>query len=221
MAFLENSVAFFFLAAYLCLIKYAQNKDEKHVLLSAVFAGLSVLCKINGLIAPLFLVVYLAYHRLLLKNTRFLALTAGLISLFPITLMVVNGISFSELAAVFMRQYFVGMMSMDYTIQQYLLLSSLPSGYVLTVGSQQQLELWYIVSYVALAFIAVSEFEKVSDILLTLFSFIGLFYIVGRISPYYLIILQPFFAIPMGYYLMKLVMYFGGILGWTKLKPQS
>ncbi|MFH0748504.1 MAG: glycosyltransferase family 39 protein [Candidatus Bathyarchaeota archaeon] len=204
MAFLENGAALFFLASYFCLIKYSEQKREKYIILSTIFAGLSFLSKVDGLIAPVFLIIYLASHKLLRRNIRFLALTAGLLLIFPVIISLIYNFDLFALFTMFTKQWKIGTVGYEFSVWVYLLLNSMPSGYVTIFSGYLQLEFWYIFAYIALIYLATKEFEKVADIVLINTTFIALFLIAGGIGSYYLVLLQPFFAIPIGYAVTKL-----------------
>jgi len=66
-------------------------------------------------------------------------------------------------------------------------------------------EYWYIFAYFSLAYLAVKEYEKVSDVVLLIVSFAGLCLLIWGIGSYYIIIVQPFFAMPVGYAIMRML----------------
>lgn len=205
MAFLENGAVLFFLASYLYLLKYSESDKERYLLLATIFSGLSVLSKVDGLIAPVFLLIYLIRIKKLRQNLRHILLALAIILIFPIGLSLTLNLDYIQILSNFAYQWQIGKIGYEFSIWNYLLINSMPSGYTTSWGSYLSLDYWYIFAYFSLAYIAVKEFEKVSDLIVALAAFIGLFFLVGGIGSYYLIIIQPFLAIAAGYGLTKLI----------------
>lgn len=205
MAFLENSVVMFFLASYLCLLRYSESAKGRYLLLAAVFSGLSVLSKIDGLIAPIFLLIYLIRAKTFLKNIRYILLTLAIVFIFPIIASIVLNVDYLQLLTQLLSQWQIGTIGNEFSIWTYMLLNTMPSGAVIYWGNYLPLEYWYIFAYFALAYVAITEFDKVSDVVIAIAAFLCLFFLVGLIGSYYLIIIQPFLAIPIGYAITKLI----------------
>ena len=204
MNFLENGVTLFFLGSFLCLLQYSEKNERKYLVLGSIFAGLSVFCKINGLIAPIFLLLYLMRERKLRENIKPIALLSIPALLFLIIVSITQNLDFLQLISQFVRQWRIGKIGDEFSMFSYMLFNSLPSGYITSWGSYFRLEYWYIIAYFALAYMAASEFEKVSDSILAIASFLCLFLAIGGFGVYYLILIQPFLAIPIGYAVVKL-----------------
>lgn len=204
MIFLENGASFFFLATFLCLLRYTKTDDRRYVVASTLFAGLSILCKINGLVSLAFLVVYLAQKRKVVKNAKYLILTVAIALIFPLVLSITYGINPLEIVTKFFKQYQVFRVKHEFSVWTYLILNTLPSGQINSYGGYFQLEYWYLFSYFSLVYIASKDYEKISDVVLVFLTFIGFFLAVGGIGSYYIILIQPFFAIVAGYAITKI-----------------
>lgn len=205
MAFLENSVVMFFLASYLCLLMYSESAKGRYLLLAAILSGLSVLSKIEGLIAPIFLLIYLIRAKALLKNIRYILIALAIVFIFPIIASIAFNRDYLQILTKFISQWQIGTIGHEFSIWTYMLLNTMPSGAVIYWGNYPPLEYWYIFAYLALAYVAITEFDKVSDVVIAIAAFLGLFFLVGLMGSYYLIIIQPFLAIPIGYALTKLI----------------
>ena len=195
MAFLENGVALFLLASYYCLLLYDECGRGRWLYLSGAFAALSTLTKINGLVAPLFLMAYSLHKAFLTKAFKPIVLAFSPF-VFPLAVLPILGS---------WRMWLIGYVGRESSAWQFLIINTMPSGYLTEFLGYLRPEYWYIFAYFALAYIAVKEYEKVSDVILMITSFIGLCLLIWGISSYYLIVLQPFLAIPVGYALKKML----------------
>jgi len=204
MVFLENGVALFFLAAYFCLLQYSKKNEKKYMILSVIFSGCSFLCKITGLVTPLFLAIYLAYNKRLKKNIKFLSITVALVIIFPVIASVFYQ-NLLHMITSFIKNWYLGRTGNEFSIWTYMFLNTMPSGYITEFRGYPQLEYWYVFAYIALAYLTKTERKKAIDIYLVIFTFVGLFYFAGGIGSYFITIIQPFLAIPMGYLLKKIM----------------
>jgi len=215
MAFLENGVALFLLTSYYCLLVYEGCGKERWLYLSGFLAVLAVLCKINGLVAPLFLLAYSLHKGFFRRALKPLVLVFAMSAVFPITALLVTRLDLSALIlrrldptymAADYGQWGVGMVGMETSAWQFFIINTLPSGFLTWFLGYLRPEYWYIFAYFSLAYLAVKEHEKVSDVILLTASFVGLSLLASYgIGSYYIIILQPFFAIPVGCGLTKML----------------
>lgn len=202
MAFPENSVALFFLATYYSLLKYSESEERKWIIMSAIFAGLGLLSKINGIIVPVFLIIYMFQKKILKKNVKFILITGILALIFPLTILVAYQMNPLQIIAQFAKQWQISESAgREFSLWAYTLFNGAPSGVI----SWTLLEYWYIFAIFSIAYVAISDREKISEVLLGL----AVFYIVSLfikegINSYYLIIIQPLLAIPVGYALTKM-----------------
>jgi len=205
MAFLENGAVLFFLASYYSLLVYnSEQKRERWVVVSAIFAGLSVLCKINGLTTLLFFFFYLMYSKNFIRNLRSIMVVLTIVSAFPIIILVSYNLGPIELMNNFLKQWEVGIIGREFQIWHFMLFNTMPSGYITWWGDYLRLEYWYIFAYFALAYVTAKEHEKTQDVILAITAFLILHLFAGSIGAYYLIIIHPFLAISVGYALTKL-----------------
>lgn len=215
MAFLENGVMLFFLASYFCLLQYSdprQKRKERWLLGAAVFAGLSVLSKIVGLVTLLFFTLYLVRAKSFIKNLKFVALAVGIAAIFPIAALLMYNFDVAGLLNQLVSQWSISGGGLP--IWKLFSLNIMPSGHITQFGGHAMLEFWYLFAIFSLVYLAVTELHKASDTVLALFSFVGLFFVVNGatqillgqsipIGAYYLIAIQPFLCIPVGYALTK------------------
>jgi len=201
MAFLENGVALLLLVSYYCLLVYEGCAKGRWLYLSGLFAALAALSKINGLVAPLFFAAY-SLHKGFFKNAlKPVFLTFAVSIVFPLMVLLLMGLDPSAVA----RQWWIGMIGKEISAWEYFIISSMPSGWLMWFIGYLRPEYWYIFAYFALAYLAVKEYEKVSDVILLIVSFVGLCLLVWGVGSYYIIIVQPFLAIPVGYAIMRML----------------
>jgi len=215
MAFLENGVALFLLASYYCLLVYEGCGKERWLYLSGLLAVLGVLCKINGVVAPLFLLAYSLHKGFFRKALKPIVLVFAMSAVFPLTALLVTRLDLpalilSRLDPAYMAadygQWCMGVVGMETSAWQFFIINTMPSGFLTWFLGYLRPEYWYIFAYSAIAYLAVKENEKVSDVILLIALFVGLSLLASfGIGSYYIIILQPFFAIPVGYGLTKML----------------
>jgi len=215
MAFLENGVALFLLASYYCLLIYEDCKKEKWLYLSGLLSVLGVLCKVNGVVAPLFLLAYSLHKGFFRKTLKPIVLVFALSAVFPLTALLVTRLDLpalilSRLDPAYMAadygKWGIGMVGMETSAWQFFIINTMPSGFLTWFLGYLRPEYWYIFAYFALAYLAVKEYEKVSDIILLIISFVATCLLISwGIGSYYIIVVQPFFAIPVGYGLTKML----------------
>lgn len=201
MAFLENGVALFLLASYYCLLIYEDCGRERWLYLSGVLATLGALSKINGIVAPLFLSIH-SLRKGFFKKAMKPIVTFALSVVFLLAVLFSMGLDLSAMAG----QWSMGLVGKESSAWQFFIINSMPSGYLMWFLGYLRPEYWYIFAYFALAHLATKEYEKVSDVVLLVALFVALCLLASfGIGSYYIIILQPFFAIPIGYAIMKML----------------
>ncbi|MFQ6086296.1 MAG: ArnT family glycosyltransferase [Candidatus Bathyarchaeia archaeon] len=211
MAFLENGVALFLLASYYCLLVYEGCQEEKWLYLSGIFSALAALSKINGVVAPLFLLAYGLHKGFFMRAFKVIVLVFAISVVSFLTALLVMGVDLTPLFAMGLHplamatQWWMGLVGRETSAWQFFIINTMPSGYLMWFLGYLRPEYWYIFAYFALAYLAVKEYEKVSDIILLIASFVGLCLLVWGIGSYYIIVLQPFFAIPVGYALKRML----------------
>jgi len=201
MALLENGVALFLLASYYCLLVYEGCGKGRWLFMSGLLAALAAMSKINGVVAPLFLVAYSLYKGFFRKAFKPIVLAFVLSVVFPSTVLFLMGMNLSAVAT----QWAMGLIGHEFSAWQFFIINTMPSGYLMWFLGFLRPEYWYIFAYFALAYLAVKEYEKVSDIILLIASFVGLCLLVWGVGSYYIIIVQPFFAISIGYALTRML----------------
>jgi len=201
MAFLENGVALFLLVSYYCLLVHEGCRKGRWLYLSGIFAALAALSKINGVVAPLFFVAYSLHKGFFKDALKPVILSFALSIIFPLTVLLLMGLDLSAMAS----QWWIGMVGKEISAWEYFIISSMPSGWLMWFTGYLRPEYWYIFAYFSLAYLAVKEHEKVSDVVLLIVSFAGLCLLIWGIGSYYIIIVQPFFAMPVGYAIKRML----------------
>lgn len=153
----------------------------------------------------MFFILYLFRSKALIKNLKYVGVAVGIAAIFPITLRVLYSFDMGGLFSQLVGQWSVTMVGREFSIWQYFLLNTMPSGYVTRAGGYLMLEFWYLFAIFAFAYLVRSHLRKVSSELLAIALFIAMFFIVGCIGSYYMIVVQPFLCIPVGYAILKLV----------------
>jgi 4-amino-4-deoxy-L-arabinose transferase-like glycosyltransferase len=212
MAFLENGAATFLVAAFLSAIKYVKTSKASWLLCSGVFSGLSFLCKQTGLVAMVFLFLLIFIYkpksfRLLLK----VLIVAGLVAfLYFVQILAVN--------PTYVGEYFVGNIYVgigDVSWLAALVGNLMPTGVnVMWVESYlapykdlfrlATLDFWYIFAFFVIAYLMVKERDTTREVVLAFMSYILVMLLIGHTNSYYVILMQPFMAIPFGYGVLKL-----------------
>jgi len=211
MALLENGVALFLLASYYCLLVYEGCQKGKWLYLSGIFAALATLSKINGVVAPLFLLAYSLHKGFFRKAFKVTILVFAISVVSFLAALFLIGLDLTPLFAMGMEpsavasQWWIGMVGREISAWEYFFISSMPSGWLMWFIGYLRPEYWYIFAYFSLAYLAVKEYEKVSDVVLLIVSFVGLCLLIWGIGSYYIIIVQPFFAMPVGYAIMRML----------------
>jgi len=211
MAFLENGVALFLLASYYCLLVYDGCKKGRWLYLSGILAVLGALSKINGVVATLFFLVYGLHKGFFGKALKVIVLVFAISVISFLAALFIIGLDITPLFAMGMipsamaRQWWIGMVGRETSAWQFFIINTMPSGYLMWFLGYLRPEYWYIFAYFALTYLAVKEYEKVSDVILLIVSFVGLCLLIWGVGSYYIIIVQPFFAIPVGYGLTKML----------------
>ena len=209
MVFLENTVALLFMLSIYFLFRYERDGLQRWLYVSGFFAGACTLAKINGLIAPIFFVLYLLKYRrrsgiakavlvsLLPPLACFLALTWVSALTQPNLLVLLHG---------FTRQWLLGLVGRELSSWQYLILASMPSGYLpMLYAGYMRPECWFLFAYFCIAYVAFMDADKAFAVMLALASFVGVLFLIWGISSYYMIIIFPVMALPVGYALPRLL----------------
>jgi len=212
MAFLENGVALFLLASYYCLLVYEGCGKERWLYLSGILAVLGVLSKINGVVAPLFFLAYGLYKGFFRKALKVTILVFTISGVSLLSALFLSGLDLTPLFAMGLnpsavaRQWMMVVVGKETSAWEYFIISSMPSGWLTWFQGYLRPEYWYIFAYFALAYLAVKEYEKVSDIILLIISFVATCLLISwGIGSYFIIILQPFFAVPVGYAITRML----------------
>lgn len=209
MLFLENGVAFFFLLAYISLLLYEERKNKIWLYLAIIASILAVSCKINGFIAPIYVAIYTIKNREHYYNTKkIVSLLFGftaIILLAILGLRIIYAGDYLKVLTTFFKPWWIGMIGREMSIWQYLIFESMPSGALISLfPGYFRLEYWYLISYFCIAYLASKELCKVKNILTALILFIAIISMVWGVGSYYIVIIQPFMAIPVGYALTKM-----------------
>jgi 4-amino-4-deoxy-L-arabinose transferase-like glycosyltransferase len=212
MAFLENGVALFLLASYYCLLVYEGCGKGRWLYLSGVLAVLGALSKINGVVAPLFFLAYGLHKGFFRKALKVTVLVLAVSVVFLLAALFLIGLDLTPLFAMMtkpsavVRQWMMVWAGKETSAWQFFIINTMPSGHLMWFLGYLRPEYWYIFPYFALAYVAVKEYEKVSDITLLTVSFVATCLLISwGIGSYYIIILQPFLAVPIGYAIMKML----------------
>jgi len=195
MVFLENGVALSILALYYCLINYQDCKKMKWLYLASAFSVISMLSKINGIVAPIFFLAYSLQKHMFRKASKPI-LTAFSSFIFPAVVLLLRGS---------LAQWKIGRVGRELSAWQFLIINSMPSGFLMNFNGYLKPEYWYLFACFCIAYGAIKEKEKLEDIILMIVLFVGLCLIAGILGSYYLIVIQPFLAIPVGYTLNKMI----------------
>ncbi|HEV2139034.1 MAG TPA: glycosyltransferase family 39 protein [Nitrososphaerales archaeon] len=205
MAFLDNASAFFFVAMFYFLLKYKDNPGERigsrWLLAASCIAGLSVLAKITGLLAVLFVLLFLFKEKSLRRSLRFVLPMFVIVAIFPLAVIYVLDFSYLNLITRLNGQYGVFLVGNEIGVWRYFLLSTFPSGYTTWwggFGGFPKPEFWYVLLYVTLAAVAIKEFPTYSDLILAIGVFVTFVSVVAPPGSYYLIFLQPLLAVTFG-----------------------
>ena len=211
MAFLENGVALFLLASYYCLLLYEGCGKERWLYLSGLLAALSVLSKINGVVAPLFFLAYSLQKGFFTKALKVIALVFAMTVVSFLAALFLTGLDLTPLFAMGTKpsavagQWWIGMVGRETSAWQFFIINTMPSGFLMWFLGYLRPEYWYIFAYFAIAYLAVKDYEKVSDVVLLIGAFVGLCLLIWGVGSYYIIIVQPFFAIPVGYAIIRML----------------
>jgi 4-amino-4-deoxy-L-arabinose transferase-like glycosyltransferase len=212
MAFAENSAATFFVATFLFVIKYANTSKNRWLTFSGVSAGLSFLCKQTGFAATIFLILFIfafkreAKHKLL----KPLLIAGILMSTYFLQIMILNPSYLSQLSSTFI--FYSGDLPAWLSV---FFCNLVPSGVnVRWINSPQApymdlywfaaLDFWYVLAFAVIIYLVVKERRAVREVVLAILSFVLVLIVIGHINTYYVIMVQPFMAIPLGYGLLKL-----------------
>jgi hypothetical protein len=66
------------------------------------------------------------------------------------------------------------------------------------------LDFWYILAFAVMIYLVIKEGRAIRGVVLAILSYVLVLIIIGHINSYYVIMVQPFMAIPLGYGLLKL-----------------
>jgi 4-amino-4-deoxy-L-arabinose transferase-like glycosyltransferase len=212
MDFMENGAATLFVAAFFFAIKYLRTSKNYWLASAGVAAGLSFLCKQTGIAAAIFLILLISiYKPKAIRQLIWAILLVGVISsLYFVQILVVNpayignglianisvGVGSTSWLAVFLENLMpsgVNVMWIESNLILYKDLFRLVS-----------LDFWYIFAFFIIIYLISRERESVREIVLALVSYVLVLLLVGHANSYYVILAQPFMAIPVGYGVSKL-----------------
>jgi hypothetical protein len=211
MAFVENGAATFFVATFLFAMKYVHTSKNRWLMFSGLSAGLSFLCKQLGIAAMIFLVLFLLAYKPESKNKLFkLVLLAGiLVSIYFVQIIITNPGYLSNIVKIYI---YTGLGSVSWL--NMFLCNILPSGVSvswispLTIFTNLfgfvTLDFWYILAFFVILYLVLKERKTARLVLLPMLSYILVLVLIGHANAYYVILMQPFMAIPVGYGLLKL-----------------
>lgn len=208
MLFLENGVSFFFMLTILLLTIYEEKKMKKWFYATVIASGLAISCKINGLIVPIYMIVYILQN---IKKEHIVKY--ALIGFIPVVLIFATIITLRTAyigdflgALTIFQSWWIGMIGREMSLWQYLVFESMPSGVLIYLfPGYFKLEYWYILSLYCAAYLAIKDFDRVKNILLAMLIFISVTFMFWGIGSYYLTIIQPIMAIPVGYAFIKMI----------------
>jgi 4-amino-4-deoxy-L-arabinose transferase-like glycosyltransferase len=212
MAFVDNGATTLFVAAFLFAVKYLKTSKNCWLVGSGVTAGLSFLCKQTGLAAQVFLFLFIFIYKPKAKRQLLkVILVSGLIdSLYLVQILIVNPAYFTD--------FLVGKIYVDIGNISWLsafLSNLMPSGVnVMWLQSYlapfkdlfrlATLDFWYAFAFFVIVHLMAKERESAREVALALLSYVLVLLLVGHSNSYYVILAQPFMAIPFGYGVSKL-----------------
>jgi hypothetical protein len=211
MAFVDNGAATFFAATFLFAIKYLHTGKNRWLMSSVVSAGLSFLCKQLGIAATVFLFFFILAYKpesksKLLKLILFLGIV---ISIYVVQISILNAPFWGTIVTSFI---FTGLNSVTWI--DILFLNLMPSGAAISwlglsasfanIWGFLTVDFWYILALFVILYLIVKERETARLVLLPILSYILVLVLLGHAGAYYVIMIQPFMAIPVGYGLLKL-----------------
>lgn len=212
MAFVENGATTFFLTTFLFAVKYLKTSKNHWLVSSGIFAGLSFLCKQTGVAATVFMILLVFIYKPKAKRQLPKAiLIAGLIaSLYLVQILLVN--------PGYIGNYLIGNISAGIGNISWLAIfvgNIMPSGVnVMWIESSlalykdlfrlATLDFWYIFAFFVIIYLMARQRESVNEVVLAIVSYVLVLLLVAHANPYYVILVQPFIAIPFGYGVLKL-----------------
>lgn len=211
MAFVENGAATFFVATFLFGMKYVHTSKNRWLVCSIVSAGLSFLCKQLGFAAIIFLVLFILAYKPESKNKLLkLVLLAGiLVSIYFVQIIITNPSSLSRLVTTYI---YAKLGSVSWF--NMFLCNILPSGVSLTwmgpltiftnLFGFVTLDFWCVLPFFVILYLVLKERKTARLVLLPILSYILVLVLIGHANAYYVIMMLPFMAIPVGYGLLKL-----------------
>jgi 4-amino-4-deoxy-L-arabinose transferase-like glycosyltransferase len=212
MTFVDNGATTFFVATFLFVMKYSNTSKNRWLIGSGVSAGLSFLCKQTGLAATIFLILFIfAFKRETKRKLLVPILIAGiLMSTYLLQIMILNPDYLGQIIStfIFYRSDVLAWFAV-------FICNLLPSGVNLKwIQSAQapymglywfaMLDFWYVLAFSVIIYLVVKERRAASGVVLAILSYVLVLIIAGHINSYYVIMVQPFIAIPLGYGLLKL-----------------
>jgi 4-amino-4-deoxy-L-arabinose transferase-like glycosyltransferase len=218
MDFMENGAATFFVATFFFAIKYLRTSKNLWLMSAGVAAGLSFLCKQTGIAAAIFLILLISIHkpkavRQLIKAVVIAALIS---SLYLIQILIVSP---TYVTIYLVENISVGIGGISWV--SVFLQNIMPSGtnimwiqsslvLVKDLFSLATLDFWYVFAFFIIIYLMSRERESVREVVLALVSYVLVLLLVGHANSYYVIMAQPFMAIPFGYGVSKLKAMSGG-----------
>lgn len=212
MAFVENGAATFFVATFLFAMKYANNPKSRWLICSGVSSGLSFLCKQTGLAATIFLIFFVLVFKQGAKRKLLIPILISgiLMSTYLVQIMIFDPSILSQIFSIYI--FNGGDVPAWFAV---FLCNLMPSGVnVRWIESPQApymdlywfatLDFWYILAFAVMIYLVIKERRAIRGVVLAILSYVLVLIIIGHINSYYVIMVQPFIAIPLGYGLLKL-----------------
>lgn len=192
MIYYENLVAFFLALVIFSISRYENGKGRKWLYLGALSAALAPFGKVDGAFVSLFFTIWVIEGRGIRKKIAPLVIAWG-----PIVL---AGVAILKLIGTFqgvLQQWYFGVVGRELSFQ-FLFLQTMPSGYITVDMGYVKPDFWYVFGFICLAALVVTRSRAGRMFTQALFAFVAVFFLSFGISPYYLIMLFPVFALSVG-----------------------
>lgn len=192
MIYYENTVGLLLAVVIFCIARYENGKGRKWLFFAAIGAALAPFAKVDGGFVPLFFTIWALEGKGRRGKVVPLILAWG-----PIA---IAGGVILELVGTFqgvLQQWYFGVVGRELSYQ-FLFLQTMPSGYVTLDTGYLKPDFWYVFGFVCLAVLVVNRSKAGKLLAEAVLSFVGVFILSFGISPYYLIMLFPVFALAVG-----------------------
>ena len=192
MIYYENLVGFFLAATLFCMARYENGKGRKWLYLGAVSALLAPFGKVDGAFVPIFFTIWALEAGDVRKKLGPLLVLWGPIAAAGAAILALVG-TFSGV----LQQWYFGVVGRELSFQ-FLFLQTMPSGYVTLDMGYLKPDFWYVFGFLCLAVLVVTRARAGRLFTEALFAFVAVYFLSFGISPYYLIMLFPIFALSVG-----------------------